>query len=290
MANFNRRYILRAQNGEQKFEIQSGDEHQLRVAFRVTHWAGGRVIRAQISIYNLSRASEQLLKERFTTVVLVAGYELFQDIIFSGQIINAVSGREDADTLVTLYCNASNKDTPNADINKTLPDNSSIIELFQACADAYNAPLLIDETQFQGDPLLGKGVSLQGDPKVILNNYAPTYVYDWFFENVRLVVTKRNVCRLGETISVSMINGLVGSPSVTERGCNIVVKMNPRFRYGTCFTIDTIDPQINFSNVFLNKIPQTIGQGTYRADDVIFRGDTHGEAWDTLVKGFRIDG
>jgi len=290
MANFNRKYKLTISNESLDLDIESIEDQFLRIIFEIVHDPGGNNVFGEISVYNLSKASEQKIYEQFTNVTLIAGYEGSQDVIFKGEIINIVRGRDVADTFVTMYCRSLGKAAFETNINKTLPVNSTIIDVLTECSNAFGVPLIVDEIDFSGDVAFGRGAPLQGDPKVILNNLKSTYKFDWFFENGRMVVLKQDSIRTGEVVDISMLKGMVGSPEITEIGANVATKLNPRIRFGTLFTVESITPRVNFSNLYFQDVPETIGVGQYKVLRVTFRGDSHGTSWDSLIEGIRYAG
>jgi len=80
---------------------------------------------------------------------------------------------------------------------------------------------------------------------------------------------------------------MVGVPEITEIGADVVVRINPTLKIGGQFEIKSEFAQVNYSNVYFQDVPETLGQGVYTIQKLQFDGDSYGDVWDTKVSGLR---
>ena len=91
--------------------------------------------------------------------------------------------------------------------------------------------------------------------------------------------------RDGVETEISALTGMVGSPEITEVGCDVIVKLNPQAKIGRKFKINSEFPRANFGNVYYTDIKDTVGQGTYSILRLQHSGDSYGDEWETKLTG-----
>jgi len=280
------------------FEIQLGKDlkpfieatsgRQFKMLFNVLlDWRGYQSY-MDISIYNLSRETAAKVFKKNDKIALQAGYENRIDYLFQGKITNILPERIGPNRITRVYARGGARELEESTITKTLGEGSALPEVIKACASAMGLPAVINGSALSNVTYSG-GYAMHGDPKKILASLAKTHDFNWLVENQKLVVIGKDSKRSGQTHQISALTGMEGSPELTEVGANVVTRLNPKIKIGQLFKINSEYPRANFSNVYFQDIPETVGQGTYRAERIEHSGDSHGDTWSTKLTGLKFN-
>lgn len=283
---YNRQFELYITDKDKPF-IEATNDRQFKMVFSILIDFGGANSYADITIYNLSKDTEGKVFKKGEYVGFRAGYETTIDYIFKGEIVNIIREKIGSDKITRLICKGGAVSQESKTINKSFSENISIVDLCKECAEALGFPLTINSLDFPAKSPYLSGYILQGDPKKFLNKLAKAHNFSWLIENEKLVVVGNDSSRGGYAVEVSSSNGMVGVPEITEIGADAVVRLNPTFRIGGEFEIKSEFAQVNYSNVYFQDVPETIGQGVYVVQGLQHEGDTYGDKWDTKVSGLR---
>lgn len=267
--------------------IAATSDRQFKLTFSISLDFGARNTYADIAIYNLSRDTEALVFRKKDYVGFSAGYVDNIDYIFKGEIVNVIREKQGGDTITRLICKGGALSQETSTINKSFADGVDIKELIQACADSLGFPLTINDADFPEISPYLSGYHLVGDPKTILNKLSRSHDFKWLIDSEKLVVVGNKSFRKTGIVTVSASNGMVGIPEITEIGADVTVKLNPSLRIGGQFEIKSEYAQVNFSDVYFQDVPDTLGQGIYDIHKLQFEGDSYGDVWDTKITGFR---
>lgn len=285
------------------FEIQLGKDlkpfieatggRQFRVVFNaLLDWRGYQSL-LDLSIYNLSRETEAKIRETYKQIAIKAGYENRVDYLFKGGISNILRERSGPDRITRIYARGGALELDKSTITRTLGEGSTLVEVIKACASAMGLPAIISSNELNGVTYSG-GYAMHGDPKKILSSLAKTHSFNWLIENGRLVVADKHSKRPGQIHRISALTGMEGSPEIAGGGpyevdVKVTTRLNPKIKIGQLFKINSEYPRANFSGVYFNGIPETIGKGTYRAERIEHTGDSHGDAWSTKLTGLKLN-
>ncbi|AFC22736.1 hypothetical protein VchM-138_0057 [Vibrio phage vB_VchM-138] len=259
---------------------------QFKMTFNVIVDFGGYVSYADIAIYNLSQDTIGKLFKRNTSVGLRAGYVESIDYIFKGRINNILRERVGPDTITRIIAIGGTQPATQQ-VNATLGVNSTIVDIIRQCATAMGYPLVIKSGDFSGINPYPRGYSLNGDPRGYLDKLAQAHEFSYVIENDRIVVVGKDSFRDGAPYEVNERNGMQGIPEITENGADVSLRLSPRVRIGGRIDIQSNLATFNFSNLYFNQIPETVGKGIYRVFRLNHTGDTWGDEWTTRVTGFR---
>ena len=271
----------------------------LRVAFDVSKSDGEQLNKGTITIWNMrpsSRAAlsnarplNTLLVEPTIKVSLYAGYEDSTKEIITGDVYLSPSVRDGSDWITTIEVYSGITAATLANVNISFDGKT-------------NAKFIAGEL---GTPL-GLDISYTEEASQILEN--KTY-FD-FSESgmsVRSLSTFLNRFNLGFTIeedgkglvyklnapreldqprspenAFNKSNGLVGTPSITRTGVEIVALLRPQIKLLQSFYVEsqTINEVLQGNEELTNK---------YFAKSVRHFGDTHDNQWFTSIEGFYAD-
>jgi len=279
---YNRVFELFVSDRDNPF-IAETTERQFRVVFNVLLDFGGFNTYAEIIIYGLSRSTEAKILKKHEYIALRAGYEDSIDYIFKGEIVNLVREKH----LVRVICKGGALTQDKSTINSSFAEGVTPQALCRACASAMSLPIVISDDDFPSQSPYISGYAMSGDPKAYLNKLGKAHNFGWLIEGEKVVIVGSNSSRKGLVSVVSAANGMVGVPEITEVGADVTVKLSPSIKIGGRFEIKSEFTQVNYSNIYYQDIPETLGQGVYTVHKLQFSGDSRGDVWDTRITGIR---
>lgn len=266
--------------------IAENETRQFRIVFTITIDFGGYNSYCDLAIYNLSESTEAKLIKQGTPIGLRAGYSDAIDYIFLGKIQNAFKERNGPDRLLRIIARGGTQDTKPT-INKTFGKNAKIVEMIEACCTSAGYPPVIDSDQFSSIEPYARGKVLSGDPLRQLDALAQTHDFSYVLENDRIVIVKGEEPRQGEPHIVSLETGMEGIPEITETGCDVKVRLNPKIKIGGKIDIQSELKTFNFSNLYYQDVPPNAGSGEYKIFKLEHTGDSYGDDWNTRITGIR---
>jgi len=259
---------------------------QLRIIFEITKSVLSFPNLARIQIYNPNSDTLSLLQKKFTKIVLNAGYESNLRLLFKGEIRNVYQTKIGTDRIVTIYAGDGEKDWQNATFNKTFTENVSISSAILEVLKTFEEVSLgvINGLPQVADKL--RGQTLSGSSKDILDNFADEYGFNWSIQDGEMVIVPiEEPLQSNEAVLVNAATGMIGSPTVTEIGADVTTLLNPRMLPNRAFKIESVNAEIQLGNLFFRKIPRTTAEGTYKIQEVTFKGDSREGDWLSSVKG-----
>lgn len=260
----------------------------LRITFNIEKDIFGIPNKAVISVYNLSENSRNRIDEEYTKVVLNAGYEGAQKLLFAGNIMFVYNKRNNkGDYITEMHCGDGHFAYTTKFYNKNVAKNVSREEIFKDVVKEMG--LQVGEIEgFTSASSSTRGQSFSAPAHYVLQDLSEQSDLWWSIQNEQVVTFKKDGNLPGQTIVFSQINGMTGSPTVTEIGVNLNVLLNADLRPGNLFKVDSVNPNIQIGNYYFRNIRRTLGEGTYRINRLVHTGDTHGDSWTTSIDGFLL--
>jgi len=283
---YNRQFELFISDRDTPF-IAATSARQFKIFFSILHDFGGSISYADIVVYNLSRQSEGKVFKKGEYVGFKAGYKNTIDYIFKGEIVNIIRNKQGGSRLTRLICKGGALSQQTAIVNKSFESNVTPQTLCKECADAMGFPLIINDSDFPAESPYLSGYLLVGDPKEKLNKLAKAHDFKWMISLDKLIVVGNKSSRGGNVTPVSLETGMVGVPEVTEIGTDVIVKMNPSLKIGGRFEIKSETLQVNFSAIYFQDVPESLGRGVYVIQRIQHDGDSYGDSWDTKINGLK---
>ena len=283
---YRRQFELFISNKDIPF-IAATNDRQFKITFSILQDFSGFNSYADIAVYNLSRDTEGQVFKKGEYVGFRAGYVDTIDYIFKGEIVNIIREKQGGNRVTRLICKGGAVSQERSTINKSFEGGVSPQTLCRACAEALGFPIIISDADFpEVSPYL-YGYHLTGDPKVKLNQLAKSHNFQWIIDKDKLVIVGKTSSRKGAVTIVSTSTGMVGVPEITEIGTDVVVRLNPTLKIGGQFEVKSEFVQVNYSNIYFQDVPETLGQGIYTIQKLQFDGDSYGDVWDTKISGLR---
>lgn len=263
----------------------------LKVNFEITKSILSFPNLARISIYNANSETLSLLNKKFTKVILNAGYAGDLRLLFKGEIRNVFKSKVGTDRVATIYAADGEQAWQNATFNKTFSENISIKSAVEEVLKTFKD---ITIGSIAGVPEVAdklRGQSLSGSSKDILDNFADEYGFTWSIQDEEIIITPIEEPLQGdEAVLVNAATGMIGSPTITEIGADVTTLLNPRMLPNRAFKIESINADVQLGNLFFRSIPRTDAEGTYKIQEVVFRGDSREGDWICTSKGVIING
>ena len=264
---------------------------ELRVNFEINKSILSFPNLCKLVIYNPNEDTLSTLQKKFTKITLNAGYEGDVRLLFKGEVRNVFQTKIGVDRVVTVYAGDGERDWQNATFNKTFTENVTIISAIEEVLKSFEEVTVgvINGLPQVADKL--RGQTLSGSSKDILDGFANEYGFDWSIQDGEVVITPDESPLEGdEAVLVNAATGMLGSPTVTEIGADVTTLLNPRMLPNKAFKIESVNADIQLGNLFFRDVKRTSAEGTYKIQEVIFKGDSREGEWTSAVKGRIISG
>jgi hypothetical protein len=260
----------------------------LRVTFSVEKDIFGIPNLCKASIYNLSESTRSRIDEEYTKIIINAGYEGKQSLVFAGNIMYPNHRRNNQGDIITdIICGDGHFAYTTSFYNNTINKGMSRKDVFEDVAKQMNLKVG-DLKGFEDGPASTGGFALSGPNKTILDNQANDAGVYWSIQNEEIITVPIKGSIGGDVVVFNQINGMIGSPIITEIGISLDVLLNARLRPGSLFKVESVNPQIKIGNYYFSAVRKTLGTGTYRINKLVHTGDTHGDVWTTAIEGFLL--
>ncbi|MEK9497051.1 hypothetical protein V2H77_11410 [Photorhabdus sp. P32] len=262
MKQFGRQLKLNIGNEKESIEITN-----LRVAFEVSKTITSEPNPATIRVYNLNQSHRNLITSKtYNKISLAIGYEELR-VIYTGDIIEVVTLRDDLDFIIELTCGDGYEAYTGALVNKTLKAGATDADILAEATKSMKAGNgVIDLPK---DRALPRGKVLTGNARDVMHKIARNNGADWSVQDGNMVVLPKNkVLADNEGFVLSQETGMIGSPEKTDDGLQITCLCNPALRIGGLIRIRSIIPEYN---------------GDYKITELEHSGDFMSDDWNTLI-------
>jgi hypothetical protein len=182
------------------------DLSNMRIRFHVRQNDEESPNNANIRIYNLSKSTTDQIVEEFREVVLEAGYEFNQGVIFKGTLKWVRIGREpnNVDTYLDLLCADGDVPYNQAFISKSMLAGTTAKERIDEITKSMQekglgtSPTVVMKETTGG--ILPRGKVLFGMPRVNLRREAEAANSTWSIQNNELVFLPKDEYLPGEAV------------------------------------------------------------------------------------------
>lgn len=272
-----------------------------KITFNVRKYASSNYLaynQAEVSVYNMDSELRSVLSQKGMRISIVAGYEDKKDSIFEGVINNMTTSKNGTDIITTFYCASS--------------------------LTGYDRPVQICIQHMTVTDLLAKICQDNGVPyelpftraDIVTKSYSGTLarVIAMICADFKLSSAINNGILIfkNKTATTDMVSdedvykftpntGMLGSPTVNERGVSFQTLMNPDVQVNSYFRLEA--PYANYNlNSLVSRPNAVLGgslnamafinthnyNGLYMVLSLTVQGDTRGNAWYTSIEGSRV--
>lgn len=214
------------------------DLSNLRIDFRLTKQTNSAPNFLDAKVYNLAPETMNKIRQ-FKKVKLSAGYKSNFGLIFDGNVVLYISGKENAvDSVVQII--AGDQDIKINNSVALLSFDAGALESDQLKAALQHAKHEVGEinTGTESQPTLRSSHYL-GTVSNFIRRITNATDTDFYVDDGKAYVIPRSGYRKGEIVKLSPTTGLVGFPKVTPSGIEATCLLNPRLRIAGLVQIDT---------------------------------------------------
>lgn len=247
------------------------------------------ILKLEVSNILPSRA-QQFVKMEYKSIKIDAGYLDGHGVIFQGNILQAIYGRESpTDTLLTIYAGDGDHGHNYATVNTTHPPGSTPQQHFDTAMQALGQ-FGITKGFIGVDlstPTYPRAVTLFGMARDVLSNIAKFKQATVSYQQEKVTIVQNGQSAPGGAIILNSQTGLIGMPTQTIQGIFARCLINPAIKTHTLVQINQADilggaAEINAvgdNTIGLSQLATVAADGLYTVYKVDVDGDTRGNPW-----------
>lgn len=292
-----------------------------RIDFEIKKYANGAAYgmnTASIELYNLAEDTFKSLNKKENPIVVKAGYEGQEQIIFNGRIGNALrikKNASDKDVIVNLLCSSGIRLIQQFKYTESFSKataNSPSLEIQQFLKNMLSKIKVIDngvvkqvlDISIAFIPKLD-GSQISGYIKAphtfdasildILVELSNNFDFNFQIEEAKIIIRPRE--QDPTKLIIKPETGLIGIPEITEQGIDFKTFLNPQLESGMAFTINSrysnfklgalefLDRTDTAGTMFNARKVNEYGryEGSYRILSLIHKGSSHMNEWQTEI-------
>jgi hypothetical protein len=269
------------------------EQPSLRVRFEIGKTSAITPNIAKIMVTNLraDRGTALLqLAETHGVVTLDAGYQSGHGVIFKGNAVQGIAGRENpTDTLLTLYASDGDQAHNHAVVNTTHPPGSTPQQHVDTAMQAMSGYGVtkgfvgIDLSQ----PVYSRAVVLYGMARDVLANVAKSKNATVSYQDMQMTMVAKGQSAPGSAVELNASTGLVGMPTQTSDGIFARCLINPQIKVHGQVHIDESlvqqgawgFDQTGTNQMARGNIAGIAADGIYTVCKINLSGDSRGNPW-----------
>lgn len=269
----------------------STEKPGLRVRFEISQWTMLTPNILKLMVTNPSPTTAQaFVKKEYKHIQIDAGYQDGHGIVYSGNIVQAIYGRENpTDTLLTIYAGDGDHGHNYATVNTTLPPGSTPQDHVNVAMRALS-PYGISQGFIGIDlstPKYPRAVTLFGMAADVLRNVAKGKQATVSYQNEKMTMVQNGSGAPGGAIVLNSNTGLIGMPTQTLEGIYARALINPSIKIHSYVQIDQKDVQGAYApitttgqeQITQSQLAPIATDGLYTVYRIDMNGDTRGEPW-----------
>lgn len=246
----------------------------LRVVFDIDRDLSKHPNRCDIKIYNLAKDSRTAMETKPLAVELYAGYGNELKLMFTGDVLFAMSKQEGPNWETMLQVGDGLRAFAKSRVNKSYKAGTTHKQVLKDIAKAMGETLPENIGQASDlDAPFASGMVVHGPARLELDRILSKYGYEWSFQNGHLQILKEEDSR-NDTQVVSEETGMIGTP---EFGDPPKSGKPPRLRIKSLlFPNLTPGGKVLVRSRTLNKLCKVV--------KVKHNGDSEGQDWVTEIE------
>ena len=287
-ALFIRRYrVLVSSGGNSGLDVS-----QLRCTFDIEKSMSETPNFSEISIYNLSAQTENIVIKSGSRLVLEAGYEGEQyGLIFDGDIVQTLRDKEDGTTYkLTLLSQDGDKFLNSGIVNASFRagqnSRSIISEIANKATNSVELHTISDNLE---NTTLPRGKVIFGLGRDYLHQIARSEQAAFYVNDGKVNIVKANDLPQGRIIDLSPTSGLIGTPEQVDDGIKAKCLLNPLLNLNSFVHIN--NKHVRMQKAGRDSLPKQLDyDGVYRVIKINHIGDSRGDSWYTEFVGISQSG
>lgn len=271
------------------------DVSELHFTFKTTAHTLQTPGTLQLRLFNPAPNTIKKILDEGAQIVLSAGYNESFGIIFTGDIIQVRSGRENGtDTYLDISAADGDKIYNESFVNVTLPAGTNATARLNQIATSgqFKINQIPDNLPTEQLP---RGRVYFGLARDHLRTTCATVGANWSISNGQIDIVAENAYKAGDVPEINSQTGMIGVPMQTLEGIAVKCLLNPGISQGIKVHLDNSSIQqyqadLSYGANAQNAIiPPLDGQGFYKVLYCTHTGDTRGQEWYTDFVGYAGD-
>lgn len=260
----------------------------LKIDFNITKTIGSKTNSATIAIWNLTKSHRRQLGEEFDKIELKVGYREGGELstIFKGTIEDVEHTKESGDVKSEMTCGDGNEGVQKGAVSKTFPAGTKPKSVIEYAVSEMPGVTKGEMKGIDDLPAYKRPVTVYGWAANELDKLGREHGFYWSIQSGEFEAVKSDQVLSGTTV-ISKETGMIGIPTVTDKGVRVKALLNPNVSPGR---------QIDVRSEFLDeesgrdKRASDDGGGLFRVSEVTFSGTTRGEEYYVEAEASRVEG
>ena len=181
-----------------------------------------------LRIYNLNESTETQIRERGVRIRLTAGYDGNESLLFDGDIRKVEKEREALDRVTVIILGGNVNKLTNAEFIRSYEGAVSLRTIVSDAVPSFN--LLVDGLDEIPDNVFLNDFVWSGRTGDMLNRILEPQGIQWYENDGAIGFSTRNRSTDPMIYDINARTGMVGSPTITDRGIQVKTLLNPRLR------------------------------------------------------------
>lgn len=244
---------------------------------------------AIIKIFNLNDQHQSQIRNEFDDVIINAGYEGSEAVLFRGNIRHVYRYREGNDFIVEIDAGDGDRDFRGAIVNTTLAAGVSDQELVNRVAGGMSSTKLGTIKGVRPTQRL-RGKVITGNARTVLNDVARQNNASWSIQDGRLQIVPVGGILDSEAILVNSDTGMLGAPEQDDKGLKVKTLLNPQYQINGRVKLDNNSIKRKKAKVGAEDLRVAKGKehkeparldpdGFYKIYKVLHKGDNRDADW-----------
>ena len=278
-------YLVIEYNGfDRRFDVVDEDGRMLALDFETKSTRSKEPNQGVFNYYNLSESTRQEIETDAKAVRCYAGYDGDAKLIYQGDIVFVNSLKSGADWVTTIHCGDGFASFTESVTSKTYASGTEKQVILDQIASDMGLVVKAAQDAITGE--LGGSLTIDGKSKDQLDVLMRDSGAEWAIQDGELNITK--IGRPIDDIAVVLRSdtGLLGHPTITDKGVNVKAQLNPDIRPGKLIKLEPLAVQVAPGAQF---VPQRGANyaGVYLCQTVSFIGNNYGGPFDVTIEAVR---
>lgn len=249
---------------------------ELRVTFKVEKSLDEEPNKAEVAIFNLAEKTRRGIQKKGANVILEAGYEDNQAVVFRGQARRIEHLHQGPDWVTKLECGDGEVAYAGAQMNVAFGKNAAAIDVARAAAKLLSTDIgSLEKHAAKLQAKYASGYTAKGRASDELSKVLKGAGLSFSIQDGRLQVLERRGHSGERAIVLNAASGLLGSP---EHGTTDKEGKQPLLKVESLLMPQLLPGRLLFLEARSHN-------GQYRISKLTHHGDTHGGKWVTVMEG-----
>jgi len=213
----------------------------------------GKPNEGTVNIYNLAEATENQIQEKGIRIRIFAGHDLQPILLHDGNIRRVERVRQPPDRITSIFLGGNTIKLAQAIFNKGYSGQVSVRQIVEDAIPTFNIDAT-DLDQIPDDAFL-YDYSFSGKTGVMFDKILNPIGVQWF-ESDNFIKFSSNQKALENVVLLDSDSGMIGSPTVTDKGVKFKSVLNGRI---------VMNERI--------QIKSSLVSGTYKVIEILHKGD-----------------